>query len=80
MDHQHQQVRHNDHQSQQRSESHEQHRVLDLDAEVFVDNLATVLDMTGVTAARNVVDLGAGTGAGSRLLRESYPSSGDVRR
>jgi ubiquinone/menaquinone biosynthesis C-methylase UbiE len=78
MDHQHQQVRHNDHhdhQSQQRSESHEQPRVLDLDAEVFGDNLATVLDMTGVVAARSVVDLGAGTGAGSRLLRESYPDA-----
>ncbi|MBE4718869.1 trans-aconitate 2-methyltransferase [Pseudarthrobacter sp. AB1] len=78
MDHLHQQVRHNDHQdhqSQQRSESHEQHRVLDLDAEVFGDNLATVLDMTGVIAARSVIDLGAGTGAGSRLLRESYPDA-----
>ncbi|MDR7158482.1 class I SAM-dependent methyltransferase [Arthrobacter sp. BE255] len=55
--------------------SHDQHRVLDLDAEVFGGNLAAVLDMAGVSAARSVVDLGAGTGAGSRLLRGRYPDA-----
>ena len=55
--------------------SHDQHRVLDLDAEVFGGNHAAVLDMAGVSAARSVVDLGAGTGAGSRLLRARYPDA-----
>ncbi|WP_226758815.1 class I SAM-dependent methyltransferase [Arthrobacter sp. SO3] len=64
-----------DHQHHQRSASHDQHRVLDLDAEVFGDHLAAVLDLTGVPAARSVVDLGAGTGAGSRLLRQRYPDA-----
>ncbi len=65
----------NNHQHDQRSGGHDQHRGLDLDAEVFGDNLAAVLDVTGVPAARSVVDLGAGTGAGSRLLRERYPDA-----
>jgi len=55
--------------------SHDQSRVLDLDAEVFGDHLAAVLDFAGVPAARSIVDLGAGTGAGSRLLRERYPDA-----
>ncbi len=75
MDHQPHRTRDNDHQPHQRSGSHDQHRVLDLDAEVFGDHLAAVLDLTGVPAARSVVDLGAGTGAGSRLLRERYPDA-----
>lgn len=68
-------TRHNEHQQGQQSGSHDQHRVLDLDAEVFGDNLAAVLDLTGLPAARGIVDLGAGTGAGSRLLRERYPDA-----
>lgn len=73
MDHLHQTRDH--HQSHQQSGSHDQHRVLDLDAEVFGDHLAAVLDLAGVPAARSVVDLGAGTGAGSRLLRGRYPDA-----
>jgi trans-aconitate methyltransferase len=64
-----------DHQHHQRSGSHDQRRFLDLDAEVFGDHLAAVLDAAAVPAARSVVDLGAGTGAGSRLLRERYPDA-----
>lgn len=75
MDHQPHRTRDNDHQPHQRSGSHDQHRVLDLDAEVFGDHLAALLDLTGVPAARSVVDLGAGTGAGSRLLRKRYPDA-----
>ncbi|MBG0738029.1 methyltransferase domain-containing protein [Paeniglutamicibacter antarcticus] len=66
---------HQSHRSHARSDNYDQHRVLDLDAEVFSANLAAVLDRTGVRAARGVVDLGAGTGAGSRLLRGRYPDA-----
>lgn len=75
MDHQQHRTRDNHHHPHQQSGSHDQHRVLDLDAEVFGDHLAAVLDLTGVPAARSVVDLGAGTGAGSRLLRGRYPDA-----
>ncbi|MET3920873.1 SAM-dependent methyltransferase [Arthrobacter sp. UYEF20] len=75
MDHQAHRTPDNGHQTHQRPGSHDQHRVLDLDAEVFGDHLAAVLDLTGVPAARSVVDLGAGTGAGSRLLRGRYPDA-----
>jgi SAM-dependent methyltransferase len=58
-----------------RSAGADQHRVLELDAEVFGDHLAAVLDLAGVPGARAVVDLGAGTGAGSRLLRRRFPDA-----
>lgn len=64
-----------DHHSHQRSGATEHSQFLDLDAEVFGDHLAAVLNLTGVRAARGVVDLGAGTGAGSRLLRTRYPDA-----
>ena len=72
MNHQPHRTRDNDHHAHR---SQDQHRLLDLDAEVFGEHLAAVLDVTGVPAARSVVDLGAGTGAGSRLLRERYPDA-----
>ena len=75
MDHHPHQTRHNDHQPHQQTGGHDQHRVLDLDAEVFGDHLTAVLDLAAVPAARRIVDLGAGTGAGSRLLRGRYPDA-----
>ena len=77
MDHRPHPARPHDHRPHhhQRLDSDDQHRVLDLDAEVFGDNLAAVLDLIAVPTARSVVDLGAGTGAGSRLLRERYPDA-----
>ncbi|MDR6508960.1 class I SAM-dependent methyltransferase [Arthrobacter oryzae] len=75
MDHQQDLTRDHGHRAHQRSGSYDQHRILNLDAEVFGDNLASVLDFTGTTAVRSVVDLGAGTGAGSRLLRRRYPDA-----
>jgi SAM-dependent methyltransferase len=57
------------------SDSHDQNRFLDLDAKVFGDHLAAVLDLAGAQAARSIVDLGAGTGAGSRLLRQRFPDA-----
>jgi SAM-dependent methyltransferase len=74
MDHQ-SHERNKDHRAHQRPGSHNQQRVLDLDAEVFGDQLAAVLDLAGVPTARRVVDLGAGTGAGSRLLRTRFPDA-----
>jgi SAM-dependent methyltransferase len=79
-DHDHQprpEPRHKDHQHppHERGGSSDQHRVLDLDADVFGDHLTAVLDLAGVPAGRSVVDLGAGTGAGSRLLRGRYPDA-----
>ena len=75
VDHQPHRTPDRNHESHQHARSHDQHRVLDLDAEVFGDHLAAVLDVTGLPAARSVVDLGAGTGAGSRRLRERYPEA-----
>ena len=75
MDHQPHPARNNDHYPHERAGSHDQHRVLDLDAEVFGAHLAAALDLTGVPDARIIVDLGAGTGAGSRLLRGRYPDA-----
>jgi SAM-dependent methyltransferase len=66
---------HHDHPPHQRSGDHGQHHFLDLDAQVFGDHLAAVLDAAGVPVARVVVDLGAGTGAGGRLLRKRYPDA-----
>ncbi|WP_049822535.1 class I SAM-dependent methyltransferase [Arthrobacter sp. H41] len=65
-----------DHHSHQRFTGFDQQRVLDLDAEVFGNHLAAVLDSIGVPTACGIVDLGAGTGAGSRLLWERYPAAG----
>ena len=53
----------------------EQESVLDLDAEVFGAQLAEVLDLVPVTTPRHVVDLGAGTGTGTRLLRRRFPEA-----
>lgn len=75
MDHEFHQMRDHDRYAHQQPDSHDQHRVLDLDADVFGEHLEAVLDLAGVPAARRVVDLGAGTGAGSRLLRERYPDA-----
>ncbi|MBG6182759.1 ubiquinone/menaquinone biosynthesis C-methylase UbiE [Arthrobacter sp. CAN_A214] len=62
------------HEHHQRFGDQDQHRGLDLDAEVFSEHLTAVLNLTG-PEAHTIVDLGAGTGAGSRLLRERYPDA-----
>lgn len=53
---------------------HHQH-FLDLDAEVFGDQLEAVIELIGVPAPQGIVDLGAGTGVGSHLLRKRYPDA-----
>lgn len=65
---------HQHHVEHQEIGSHET-AMLDLDAEVFREHLVAVLDRTGVSNARRIVDLGAGTGAGSRMLRQRYPDA-----
>lgn len=50
-------------------------RFLDLDADVFGDQLGAVLDTVGAVTPRHVVDVGAGSGAGSRVLRRRYPDA-----
>lgn len=50
-------------------------RALDLDAEVFASNLAAVIALIEHPAVLSIVDLGAGSGAGSRLLRERFPDA-----
>ncbi|MEZ0492436.1 trans-aconitate 2-methyltransferase [Kineococcus sp. TBRC 1896] len=51
-------------------------RVLDLDAEVFGAQLTAVLDLLDLPVPpRRVVDLGAGTGTGSRSLRDRFPAA-----
>jgi SAM-dependent methyltransferase len=50
-------------------------RALDLDAEVFASNLAAVMNLIEQPDVRTIVDLGAGSGAGSRLLRERFPNA-----
>ncbi|NYD22208.1 class I SAM-dependent methyltransferase [Kineococcus aurantiacus] len=54
-------------------------RALDLDALVFGDQLTAVLDTVlaelGDRTPHRVVDLGAGTGTGSRLLRDRLPGA-----
>ncbi|WP_432510405.1 class I SAM-dependent methyltransferase [Kineococcus sp. SYSU DK001] len=63
----------------QREHRHGHHRALDLDAHVFGDQLTAVLDALtdalGQAAPRRVVDLGAGTGTGARLLRDRFPTA-----
>jgi trans-aconitate methyltransferase len=50
-------------------------RGLDLDAEVFGDQLSQALDRAEMPTVTSIVDLGAGTGVGSRLLRHRYPDA-----
>ncbi|WP_218219677.1 trans-aconitate 2-methyltransferase [Nesterenkonia sp. Act20] len=63
------------HHTHVQSANHELRRSLDLDAEVFGAGLASALDLSGVTDPGVVVDLGAGTGTGSRLLHERFPEA-----
>lgn len=63
------------HHPHERPGSPDRRHFLDLDAEVFGDHLAAVLDEIDLPLARGIVDLGAGTGAGSRLLRNRYPDA-----
>lgn len=57
------------------SDQDQHRRALDLDAEVFGGQLSDVLDAVGPIAPRRIVDLGAGTGASSRLLRDRFPDA-----
>ena len=75
MNHSHRRARDLQHPPHQRSDDDGPRGVLDLDADVFSENLAGVLNLIDLPAVRGIVDLGAGTGAGSRLLRGRYPDA-----
>jgi SAM-dependent methyltransferase len=64
-----------DHQPNSHHHSPDQHRGLDLDARVFGSHLDAALDLAELPTANGVIDLGAGTGVGSRLLRQRYPDA-----
>ncbi|MDJ0380368.1 class I SAM-dependent methyltransferase [Streptomyces sp. G-G2] len=54
----------------------DQTEVLDLDAEVLAEHLAALTDWLPVAAApRHIVDLGAGTGAGTLALLARFPDA-----
>jgi trans-aconitate methyltransferase len=75
MSHSHHRTRDHDHPPHPHPDHAVGRSVLDLDAEVFGENLTAVMDLVGATAVHRVVDLGAGTGAGSRVLRDRYPDA-----
>lgn len=76
MTHGHDQQHQHEHRHQHQHQRGDQHRrTLDLDAEVFAGQLVDVLDALGPLAPQRIVDLGAGTGAGSRLLRDRFPTA-----
>ncbi|MVO89250.1 methyltransferase domain-containing protein [Streptomyces sp. p1417] len=54
----------------------DQAEILDLDAEVLAEHIASIVDRLPVEAdPRHIVDLGAGTGAGTLALLERFPGA-----
>jgi SAM-dependent methyltransferase len=73
---QHHDQQHDDQHGHGQQHGHDQHqRVLDLDAQVFGAQLTAVLDLLGPVTPARVVDLGAGTGTGTRLLGQRFPQA-----
>ncbi|MEV1009032.1 class I SAM-dependent methyltransferase [Streptomyces sp. NPDC049881] len=71
---------HSSHHSHGHAPAHEHDRdqveILDLDAEVLAGHLASLTDRLPVTTApRRIVDLGAGTGAGTLALLRRFPGA-----
>ncbi|MEU9420943.1 class I SAM-dependent methyltransferase [Streptomyces sp. NPDC048272] len=55
---------------------HDQAEILDLDADVLAEHLASIAAWLPVTTApRHIVDLGCGTGAGTLALLERFPDA-----
>ncbi|HEX8868611.1 MAG TPA: class I SAM-dependent methyltransferase, partial [Lentzea sp.] len=52
-----------------------QAEILDLDAELVADHTASIIDWLPVQRPRHVVDLGAGTGAGTFALLTAFPEA-----
>ncbi|GHH33794.1 class I SAM-dependent methyltransferase [Lentzea cavernae] len=53
----------------------DQAEVLDLDAELLATHTADVIDRLPITGPRQIVDLGAGTGAGTFALLSRFPEA-----
>jgi SAM-dependent methyltransferase len=54
---------------------HGQAEILDLDAEVLAEHTAAIIAWLPVTEVRQIVDLGAGTGAGTFALLDHFPDA-----
>ncbi|MFJ9078310.1 methyltransferase [Streptomyces sp. NPDC102278] len=76
-DHDHAPTRDHDHAStHDHDRDHDQAEILDLDADVLAEHLASIAAWLPVTTApRHIVDLGCGTGAGTLALLERFPDA-----
>ncbi|MGI5450963.1 class I SAM-dependent methyltransferase [Streptomyces sp. CA-243310] len=67
---------HEHHQDHDHDHDHDQAEILDLDANVLTEHLASITAWLPVTAPpRHIVDLGCGTGAGTLALLERFPGA-----
>ncbi|MFF0288803.1 class I SAM-dependent methyltransferase [Streptomyces sp. NPDC005262] len=67
---------HSVHQHGQQHDAYDQAEILDLDAEVLAEHIASITAWLPVNATpRHIVDLGSGTGAGTLALRKRFPDA-----
>ncbi|GGP34115.1 class I SAM-dependent methyltransferase [Saccharothrix coeruleofusca] len=68
--------KHHKHHEHAHEHSHDQAEILDLDAEVLAEHIASIVDWLPVnTAPRRIADLGCGTGAGTFALLARFPEA-----
>ncbi|MBP2340647.1 SAM-dependent methyltransferase [Saccharothrix coeruleofusca] len=74
--HHHKHHKHHKHHEHAHEHSHDQAEILDLDAEVLAEHIASIVDWLPVnTAPRRIADLGCGTGAGTFALLARFPEA-----